>query len=303
MPRKPRIDEPGLCHHVIARGIEKRHIYCNEQDRRFFLTRLCQLARETKTRIYAFTLIPNHFHLLIQRTSTPISIFMQRLLTSYALYFNREHERSGHLFQNRYKSFPCTDDSYFPQLIRYISLNPIRAGLVNTLEDLAKYPYSSHSHILRPAQDEWLSVRLVLAHFGEKEQMARRAYLKFVADGLGMINAGDPTPGSPGKGIEEIRAFTTSSSDVDLDQDLDDNLDDDLDSIMQDICLMYSLTGAELLGTGRRRNITRARSHLAFRMSSEIGLSGSEIGRRLSVTRSAASKLIKRGGKLLAPGD
>lgn len=290
MPRAPRIDEPGLCHHVTARGIEKRQIYCDDRDRHFFLAKLGELAVETATEVYAFALIPNHFHLLVRRNKTPISIFMQRLLTAYALYFNKRHRRSGHLFQNRYKSLPCEDTAYFLQLIRYISLNPIRAGVVNTLESLARYPFSSHRYIVRPNRGEWLDAKIVLSFFGVDYQAAKRAYLQFVAGGLSAKDENEFTPDGLGEEGEPLQAPGLSKC---LSRA---GLARDLGSLMDEICVTHSLTRAELLSATKRRSITRARSLLAYRMASEIGLSGSEIGRRLSVTRSAVSKMIKRGG-------
>lgn len=291
MPRGPRTDEPGLCHHITARGIEKRQIYSDDRDRRFFLAKLGELAKDTGTQVFAFALIPNHFHLLIRRNGVPVSIFMQRLLTSYALFFNKRHKRSGHLFQNRYKSFPCTDTAYFLQLIRYISLNPIRAGLVSTMEKLVWYPYSSHKYVLRPQQNGWLESKFVLAHFGYSEQSAKRAYLQFIAEDLDLASENRPLEGN--ERPERPQATSLSS------QFADSAVDRDLDSLMKEICMTHSLTRAELLGSAKRRNIARARSLLAYRLASEIGLSGSEIGRRLSVTRSAASKMIYRGGRLI----
>ena len=92
--------------------------------------------------------IPNHFHLILRAGATPLSKVMRRLMTGYAVTFNKRHKRSDHLFQNRYKSFVCEEDPYLLELIRYIHLNPLRAGLVKDLKKLDKYPRTSHSTIL-----------------------------------------------------------------------------------------------------------------------------------------------------------
>jgi REP element-mobilizing transposase RayT len=80
-------------------------------------------------------LLSNHFNLLLMPTSTTLSSFMRRLLTGYAVSFNRHNRRSGHLFQNRYKSIVCEEEMYLLELIRYIHLNPLRAGIVKSLEE------------------------------------------------------------------------------------------------------------------------------------------------------------------------
>ena len=148
MPRQPRLDAPGLLQHVMARGVERRELFRDDKDRNSFLDRLADILEKTQTQCYAWALIPNHFHLLIRTGPTPLSKVMRRLMTGYAVTFNKRHERSGHLFQNRYKSVVCEEDPYLLELIRYIHLNPLRARLVQDLKELDKYPWTGHSAIL-----------------------------------------------------------------------------------------------------------------------------------------------------------
>ena len=148
MPRQPRLDAPGLIQHVMARGIERRKLFRDDKDRQSFLDRLAVVLEETQTQCYAWALIPNHFHLLLRTGLTPLSKVMRRLMTGYAVTFNLRHRRSGHLFQNRYKSIVCEEDTYLLELTRYIHLNPLRARLVEDLKSLDKYPWSGHSTIL-----------------------------------------------------------------------------------------------------------------------------------------------------------
>jgi REP element-mobilizing transposase RayT len=130
MPRKARIDAPGALHHIIFRGIEQRLIFRDDRDRDQLIDRLSEILAETDTPCYAWALMPNHVHFLLKTGLTPIATIMRRLLTGYAGYFNRRHRRHGHLFQNRYKSILCQEESYFRELVRYIHLNPLRAKLV-----------------------------------------------------------------------------------------------------------------------------------------------------------------------------
>jgi len=148
MPRQPRLDAPGLLQHIMARGIERRELFRDDKDRQSFLNRLAIILEETQTQCYAWALIPNHFHLLLRTGPTPLSKVMRRLMTGYAVTFNKRHKRSGHLFQNRYKSVICEEDPYLLELIRYIHLNPLRAKLVQDLKELDKYPWTGHSTIL-----------------------------------------------------------------------------------------------------------------------------------------------------------
>jgi len=130
MPRKARIDAPGALHHIIVRGIERRKIFYDDNDRDNFLNRLGVILIESQNQCFAWALIPNRLHLLLRTGVAPIATVMRRLLTGYAVSFNRRHRRHGQLFQNRYKSILCQEDPYLIELVRYIHLNPLRAGLV-----------------------------------------------------------------------------------------------------------------------------------------------------------------------------
>jgi len=112
MPRSSRIDAPGALHHIICRGIERRKIFMDDSDRNDFIERLADILIGTSTACYAWALIPNHFHLLLRTGNVPVATVMRRLLTGYALCFNRRHRRSGRLFQNRYKSILCQEQTY-----------------------------------------------------------------------------------------------------------------------------------------------------------------------------------------------
>ena len=141
MPRLARLDAPGALHHIMIRGIERRKIFRNDKDREDFLDRLSTLLPKTETSCYAWVFLPNHTHFLFRTGTIPLATLMRRLLTGYAVSFNRRHKRHGQLFQNRYKSIVCQQDVYLRELVRYIHLNPIRAGIVRTLTELNKYDY------------------------------------------------------------------------------------------------------------------------------------------------------------------
>ena len=195
MPRKARIDAPGAIHHIICRGIERRNIFKDNTDRNRFIERLASNLEKTATPCYAWSLIPNHFHLLLKTGNEPIATIMRRLLTGYAVTFNLRHHRSGRLFQNRYKSILCQKDRYFLELIRYIHLNPLRAGVVKSLISLNKYMFSGHAYILGKIQNRWQEIDGVLGHFGQRKNRARKQYQKFVEKGIHTGHKPDLTGG------------------------------------------------------------------------------------------------------------
>lgn len=136
MPRGPRLDAPGALHHVMARGLDRQLIFRDGRDRDDFVRRLASLAEAGALGIYAWALLPNHFHFLVRTAHRPLSRAMRSLLTGYAGAFNRRHRRTGHLFQNRYKSIVVEEETYFLELVRYLHLNPVRAGVGTSLRDM-----------------------------------------------------------------------------------------------------------------------------------------------------------------------
>jgi putative transposase len=133
MPRLSRLDAPSVLHHIMIGGIERRRIFRDDKDRDALLSRLGELLPATKTSCYAWALSPDHAHFLFRRGTAGLSHLMRKLLTGYAVCFNRRHRRHGQLFQNRYKSIICQADKYFLELVRYIHVNPIGAGVVKDL--------------------------------------------------------------------------------------------------------------------------------------------------------------------------
>nr|QNO51014.1 hypothetical protein EDLMLJLI_00007 [Methanosarcinales archaeon ANME-1 ERB6] len=111
MPRQARLDAPGTLHHVIIRGIERKEIVKDDHDRQNFVYRMGTIALETGTLIYAWTLMTNQAHIFLRNSSSGISLYMRRLLSGYAISYNRRHRRHGHLFQNRYKYIICSVES------------------------------------------------------------------------------------------------------------------------------------------------------------------------------------------------
>ena len=188
MPRKARLDAPGTLHHVMIRGIEKGNIVEDDKDREKFVNRMGKLSVDLKTPVYAWSLMSNHAHILLKSGPSGLSDFMRKLLTGYAVNYNKRHRRHGHLFQNRYKSIVCEEDIYFKQLVSYIHLNPLRTGLVDTLLKLDWYRWSGHSVILGRRKNSWQDRDYVLGWFGSTEKDARQNYRRFVEKGIGIGN-------------------------------------------------------------------------------------------------------------------
>ncbi|MCK5493307.1 MAG: transposase, partial [Candidatus Omnitrophica bacterium] len=182
MSRQARIDYPGAFHHVIGRGIEHKDIFKEEADKRSFLKRIKNQLDMSSMQCYAWCIMDNHFHLLLQTGGTRLAEFMSRILTGYAVYYNKVHKRSGYLFRNRYKSIVCDKDEYMLSLIRYIHLNPVKAKVI-VLEELCEYLWTGYNEIIEGKGNGVIDRKEVLSYFDNNEKQAVESYRKFISEG------------------------------------------------------------------------------------------------------------------------
>jgi putative transposase len=316
MPRSARLDAPGVLHHVIGRGIEKRPIFLTDADRNDFLNRLGLLAEEGYLKVYAWTLLPNHFHLLCKTEKAPLARSMRRLLTGYAVTFNKRHKRYGHLFQNRYKSIVCQEDSYLMELVRYIHLNLIRAKIVKDMHGLNRSPWSGHSTLMGYQKREWQDTEYVLSYVG-KGSGRRRKYLKFVKDGIrvgrrpelvggGLIRsmggwsevlalrgrgeriASDARILGDGKFVERVIEEWDEVGKVNLRLN---RLRMGLPLLAQRVCENWGATIEELRSGSRRHVISKAREEFVQVAVKELGFSGAEVALYIGVTASCVTRI------------
>jgi len=180
MARKPRLEVPGGLYHVILRGNAQQDIFFTDDDRQAFYDLLGEGSQRFGYRIHAFCLMTNHIHLAIQTSEKPLSQSLHNLSFRYTRYVNKTQNRAGHLFQGRYKALLVDADSYLLELVRYIHLNAVRAGLVREAID---YPHSGHTGYLGKRQFQFLTVDWVLAQFSDRTDVARKRYARFVAEG------------------------------------------------------------------------------------------------------------------------
>lgn len=183
MARRPRIHFPNAFYHVIARGNQRQDIFLDEKDYQRYLSSLSEYKIRYPFYLYAYALMRNHVHLLLEVEATPLSKIMQGLQFRYTRYFNTRYGKVGHLFQGRYKAILCDKDAYLFELIRYIHLNPIRSKVVR---DLERYRWISHSGYLGTKKDGLIDEDLVLSQFGRTKSVARKRYNDFIRDGLNL---------------------------------------------------------------------------------------------------------------------
>jgi putative transposase len=323
MPRQARLDAPGTLHHVVLRGTEKRRIVDDDKDRQSFVTRLGSLAEETETRIYAWSLMTNHAHLLLRSGPLGLPKFMRRFLTGYAVTYNLRHRRHGHLFQNRYHSIVCDEDVYFRELVRYIHLNPLRAQLVGSLSELDVYPWCGHSVLMGRVEYDWQEREEVLSWYGKRQGEARRAYRRYMEEGI----AQGRRPELVGGGV--VRSYGGWSAVLSL-RRTEERISGDerilgtgdfvervlseseealqgrfrpadrhrkIETILKEQSQRGKIELEELRRGSRRGKIPRVRLEIARQLVKELGMSLAEAARLFGVSTSAISKMMQRSSK------
>ena len=326
MPRQARIDVSGLLYHIMIRGIEKRVIFPTREDREDFIERLKKSIEESGAKCFAWVLMPNHVHLLIKTGEKKLSSMMRSLLTGYATNFNLKYERSGHLFQNRYKSIICEEEKYLLDLIRYIHLNPLRAGIVREIAELDDYEWSGHSAIVGKCKRQWQETEDFLKIFGKDVESARENYRDFIkrriksggdnkyhVGGLkrsrGMMQE-EETAGNGEKGMKQpsdARILGSGEFVIGILKDFDKNeilkckikSKLDLGQLIYKVSKYYGMEVSKLKGDSRMRGVSKARAVLVNIGIDYMGLSGREFEKELNISSSGISKLHKRGEAII----
>ncbi|NTU68272.1 MAG: hypothetical protein HGB02_05245 [Chlorobiaceae bacterium] len=319
MPRGPRLDSPGALHHVMVRGIERGAIVIEDHDRQDFIERIGKAALSTGTKIAAWALMNNHAHLLLRSGNLGLPTFMRKVLTGYSVSFNKRHQRCGHLFQNRYKSILCEADAYLARLVSYIHLNPLRAGLVGSIADLERYPWSGHATLMGWIERPWQDIDYALSNFGNTVGSARKAYLAFMTEqcllgrqpeltGGGLIRSaggwsevlsmrqrgerqfsderilgsGEFAETMLGDAESAVKAMIPTTNKLDY-----------ASSLLDNFCESSGISLTALQGGCRTTDYATARRKLAKQFVLDLGLRHADAARLLGVSRSAISQLFR----------
>ncbi len=320
MPRQARLDAAGALHHIMVRGINKTDIFSDAKDKKMLIERLGAAVIEGQCAIYAWAVMDNHSHILFRSGKHGISDVMRKVLTWYAQYYNRRHNRTGHLFENRYKSILYDEERYLIALVRYIHLNPIRAKVVLSLEELDNYPWSGHRVIVRKEKNKWMDIEHVLAQFGETRRQAIREYRRFMFEGLTMGKQPELTGGGLIRSLggwsqvlsqrrkrqrEEaderilgsgdfVNAVLKEAEDRQIRQIKLRSAGKTVQRLMEEECDRGRISIAELKNGSRRSKVSEARRVIAHRCREELGISAAEIARYLGVNTSSIIKAIAR---------
>jgi REP element-mobilizing transposase RayT len=174
MPRVARKKSATKIYHIMIRGINHQNIFVDDEDNEKFIDTLARYRKDIEYEIYAYCLMGNHIHLLLKEGNEELANMMKRIGASYVYWYNWQYNRKGHLFQDRFKSEPVENDTYFLTVLRYIHQNPVKAGLADNIE---AYKWSSYKEYI--TQAEIVNTDFVLAMFAEDRDKALERFQKF----------------------------------------------------------------------------------------------------------------------------
>jgi len=262
----------------------------------------------------------NHAHFLLRTGKLAIASIMQRLLTGYALSFNRRHRRHGHLFQNRYKSILCEEDRYLRQLVTYIHLNPMRARVVENVKALREYPYTGYSALMGRVNRPWQDTQHVMGFFGASVSEARRNLQREVIEWFGKGRCPELTGGglvrSSGGwkalkeacregvrvsgderllGSSEFVESTLKQAGEEYERRMKlQSVGIGLEELIGGACRHFGIGEKDLCGPTKRPSIAQARGVIGRMAARELSIPGSEVARRFKQDRSAVSRAAQR---------
>lgn len=295
MARKPRIEFEGAFYHVITRGNQKQKIFKDTHDHIKYLEILARYKKSHPFRLYAYVLMNNHVHLLIETGAVPLSKILQGINQSYTAYFNKTYKTVGHLFQGRYKAILCDRDQYLLSLVKYMHLNPVRAKIAKTAET---YPWSSHPcYAHKTTGNELVDEDQVLRLFSEDKAKARKLYRAYMDDGL-VVEKDDiyTTIDQRVLGDESFLNRIMQSSEVEIDS-RKRGRQYRLSEVARGIEKGYGVTIGQLRDKSKDRWILSGRKVFSL-VASEYGYKGKEIARYIRKDPAVITRYLKEGSSL-----
>lgn len=288
MARKLRIHFPGAVYHVILRGNAGGPVFFDDRDRyRFYLILQCAVEK-FRCRMHAFCLMKNHIHLVVQVGEIPLSRIMQNVSLRFTKWINYSQSRTGHLFQGRYKALLIDADAYLLELVRYVHLNPVRAGATASPEE---FPWTGHRGYLGKEFIPWLATDFVLPMLSPSIGQARMAYEAFVRDGIGEGRRGEFHNGTCEGRILGNDSFT---EEVFIRVDQVGEREYTLDEVISAVCAHFQIPDEKLKAPGKIRPMTEGRAVAAVIVQASPHLLLTDLARQLGRDVSALGKAAQR---------
>jgi len=313
MTRHTRLDYPGCVHHVTARGVARTRLFADDFDRRCFVRSMERVFSESGVRCLAWALMDNHVHLLVETGEVPLSRVMHRLLQLHAQRFNRRHGRCGHLFQNRFRSDVVRRDAHLREAIRYVHLNPVRAGIVPGIESLERHPWTGHAVLVGARPNRFQDVAGVLDLFASRGTDGREEMRRFLKDGL-VDDAGstqrEPPLDVARRAQKEARVFGVASlraRTAYLDRVVRAAGSRELrraalrrdgwtiDRVLDEVCVRMKADDRGVREGRKTPREHRARAVVAYLSCDRLGATQTDVARRTGVRQATIARAVPRG--------
>lgn len=323
MPTMKRLSLPGHVYHVFTRAAEGRCLFREERELVDLLARIETAATATRVNVYGWVVTPTRLHFLLRTGREPLTLFVSRIVSGYAIAINRRRGMRGSLFAGRYRSVLVEEDRYFMDVLGYVHTLPLQEKLVDTPDGLDAYSWSGHAGLLGRRSFPWQDTVYVLKKFSGDLLQGRTLYSKFIheavesgsvrtdLDGGGLLRSAclegldavgkaldghDPrTLGSARFTRSRLRRFEQME---DWTEDVRRAKEEALDRVVQHVLELYNMDMARLLSSSKRREISEARGLICYVACFVIGLPYSEPAEVLSISASGAYMAARRGRKL-----
>ena len=276
MARKTRVHYEGALYHVIVRGNNKNYIFENDKDKLEYLKRIKKYKERFKTKLYAYVIMDNHAHLLMEVSKTPLSKTMQLIQQTYTQYYNKKYNRTGHVFEQRYKAILCNKDEYFLALIRYIHKNPKKSNISDI-----NYKWSSHQEYVGNNLGI-CDIKFPLSMFSNHIKLAKKKYLEYVMD-------------------EDIETDGNMNYELNIKEDIkisnknkEKIEEQSIDDIITEIEREYKINITDIKGRSRSRYISKIKKHFVHEMLKYRLMSQKELAEYLEITEMAVSKIANK---------
>lgn len=273
MPRKPRIHYEGALYHVIVRGNNKDYVFKSDEMKLIYLKKIRKYLEKYRGKLYAYVIMYNHAHMLIEVSDIPLSKSMQLIQQTFTQYYNKINKRTGHVFEQRYKAILCNKDEYLLSLIRYIHKNPVRAGI-----DDINYIWSSHKEYTE-CKSIYCDVEFPLNIFSNNKKEAIKAYLKFINEEENIEDEND---------YEYIPEKAVRNYKEEL------NIDLSYKEFLEQFIKKKDIKYEELKGRARNRNISKIKEEFIKTVIRYKILSQRELSEELSVSEQTISRIVNK---------
>ncbi|MDR3586946.1 MAG: transposase [Desulfosporosinus sp.] len=272
MARKPRLEYPGALYHVMCRGNNGEYIL-TEKEKPIYLTLIKKYKERYDFKLYAYCIMDNHVHLLIETGETPLSRIMQGIQQSFTQQYNKKYNRTGHVFQQRYKAQLCDKERYLLQVIKYIHYNPVEAGIEAGLD----YQWSSHGSYLYGKHNSLVDLSFVLGIFSENHVAAHKQYRVFMNIKPDKIELKIDEPDKPG--------------DNEINKTIGRDIRIDIDTLIDIVCKEAGVSREEVTRRTKIQKYSDVRKAVV-RISEKYGsFANAELARKLNLPPSMVSKI------------